>query len=212
MGSEPVELPTDEPPVEGVDRSEWHDLLERGRGDGELLAEDVAHVLRHVELTADALQAVHASLSGHGIAVDDAVDDDVDEDVTPPAGAPRSVVLDDEDVERLLTRRRRRRGQKRAVRVEGGTSDTVRLYLREIGQVDLLSTEDERRLAQLIEEGHQAAQRIDEGVDDPGRDAVAAAGSAARRARRRASSRRRTCASSSASPSATRVAACSCST
>ena len=60
----------------------------------------------------------------------------------------REVVLDDEDVERLLSRRRRRRGQKRAVRVEGGTSDTVRLYLREIGQVDLLSTEDERRLAQ----------------------------------------------------------------
>jgi RNA polymerase primary sigma factor len=77
------------------------------------------------------------------------------------------VVLDDEDVERLLSRRRRRRGQRRAVRVEGGTSDTVRLYLREIGQVDLLSTEDERRLAQLIEEGHHAAQKIDEGVFDP---------------------------------------------
>jgi RNA polymerase primary sigma factor len=43
----------------------------------------------------------------------------------------------------------------------------VRLYLREIGQVDLLSTEDERRLAQLIEEGHQAAMKIDEGIDDP---------------------------------------------
>jgi RNA polymerase primary sigma factor len=41
------------------------------------------------------------------------------------------------------------------------------LYLREIGQVDLLSTEDERRLAQLIEEGHHAAQKIDEGVPDP---------------------------------------------
>ena len=36
---------------------------------------------------------------------------------------------------------------------EGGTSDAVRLYLREIGQVDLLTTDDERRLAQLIEEG-----------------------------------------------------------
>src|SRR4029450_8407041 len=42
----------------------------------------------------------------------------------------------------------------------------VRLYLREIGQVDLLSTEDERRLAKLIEEGHHAAQKIDEGVTD----------------------------------------------
>jgi len=76
-------------------------------------------------------------------------------------------VLDDEDVERLLTRRRRRRGQKRAARVDAGTSDTVRLYLREIGQVDLLTTEDERRLARLIEEGHHAAEQIDAGGDDP---------------------------------------------
>ena len=43
-----------------------------------------------------------------------------------------------------------------------GTSDGVRMYLREIGQVDLLTAEDERRLAHLIEEGHRAAQRIDE--------------------------------------------------
>ena len=76
-------------------------------------------------------------------------------DDTPPtrSDATRSLV-DDDDVERLLTRRRRRRGQKRAVKGDGGTSDRVRMYLREIGQVDLLTTEDERRLAQLIEEGH----------------------------------------------------------
>ena len=36
------------------------------------------------------------------------------------------------------------------------------MYLREIGQVDLLTADDERRLAQLIEEGKLAAQRIDE--------------------------------------------------
>ena len=30
------------------------------------------------------------------------------------------------------------------------------MYLREIGQVDLLTADDERRLAQLIEEGHTA--------------------------------------------------------
>jgi RNA polymerase primary sigma factor len=36
------------------------------------------------------------------------------------------------------------------------------MYLREIGEVDLLTVEDERRLAQLIEEGHIAAEKIDE--------------------------------------------------
>jgi len=153
-------------PVEGVDRSEWHLLILRGQTSGQLLAEDVAHVLRNVELTAETLEAVYGSLTQQGIDVDETVAEVEDDDDAPRHGAQREIVLDDEDIERLLSRRRRRRGQKRVVRVEGGTSDTVRLYLREIGQVDLLSTEDERRLAKLIEEGHTAAQKIDEGVTD----------------------------------------------
>ena len=166
MGDEPVDVSTVPPPLEGVDRSEWDELVARGRADGGLHAEQVAHVLRHVELTGDALHAVNGSLAGAGIAVDDTVHDDDEEDETPPRGAQREMLIDDEDVERLLTRRRRRRGQKRAAKGDGGTSDTVRLYLREIGQVDLLTTEDERRLAQLIEEGQLAAAQIDEGVTD----------------------------------------------
>ncbi len=139
-------------------------LWSRGRADGELHAEAIAHVLRDVELTGEALQAVHEALAVAGIEVDDSVvHDDIDQ--TPPHGTERLPrTEEDDDVERLLTRRRRRRGQKRQPRVEGGTSDTVRLYLREIGQVDLLTTEDERRLAQLIETGHRAAEQIDAGA------------------------------------------------
>ncbi|MDW3213484.1 MAG: RNA polymerase sigma factor RpoD [Ilumatobacteraceae bacterium] len=158
-----MKLSTVPPPMDGVDRSEWDALVMRGRADGELHAEQVAHVLRNVELTGDALHAVNGSLAGAGITVDDTVHDD---DATPPRGAAREVLVDDDDIERLLTRRRRRRGQKRTAKGDGGTSDTVRLYLREIGQVDLLTTEDERRLAQLIEEGQSAATKIDEGVTD----------------------------------------------
>ena len=39
------------------------------------------------------------------------------------------------------------------------------MYLREIGQVDLLTVDDERRLAQLIEEGKIAAEKIDAAND-----------------------------------------------
>ncbi len=164
MGLEPVDVPAVPAPLLGVDRSEWDALVARGRANGELHAEAIAHVLRDVELTGEALQAVHEALSSAGIEVDESVvHDDIDQ--TPTEGTERlSHNQDDDDVERLLTRRRRRRGQKRQPRVEGGTSDTVRLYLREIGQVDLLTTEDERRLAQLIEAGHQAAEQIDAGA------------------------------------------------
>jgi RNA polymerase primary sigma factor len=162
---DPTSLPTI-PPLEGVDRSEWEALVVRGRASGSLHADKIAHVLRDVELTGDALLAVHGALTEAGIVVDESVHDVDDDDESTTLGTTREVVLDDDDVERLLTRRRRRRGQKRAARGDAGTSDTVRLYLREIGQVDLLTTEDERRLAQLIEEGHLAAQTIDEGVPD----------------------------------------------
>jgi RNA polymerase primary sigma factor len=42
-----------------------------------------------------------------------------------------------------------------------GTSDTVRLYLKEIGRVELLNAEDERRLAQAISDGNVAAGLLD---------------------------------------------------
>jgi RNA polymerase primary sigma factor len=158
-----VDVPVIPPPLEGVDQKEWEELVRRGRESGELHAEQITHVLRHVELTGDVLHALAESLGAVGITVDETVQEV--EDDTPPTGA-RSVMVDEEDVERLLSRRRRRRGQKRSTRVDAGTSDTVRMYLREIGQVDLLTAEDERRLAQLIEEGHKAAERIDEGVAD----------------------------------------------
>jgi len=164
VGHDPVKLSTVPPPMDGVDRSEWDALVSRGRADGQLHADQIAHVLREVELTGDALLAMNVTLAGAGISIDETVQDD--DDATPPRGAAREVLVDDDDVERLLTRRRRRRGQKRTAKGDGGTADTVRLYLREIGQVDLLTTEDERRLAQLIEEGKSAATQIDAGVAD----------------------------------------------
>jgi RNA polymerase primary sigma factor len=161
VGLEPVDVPAVPAPLVGVDQSEWDALVVRGRADGVLHAEAIADVLREVELTPEALQAVHDALTSAGIDVDDTVDHD---DVEPgtSVGVAAGAHRDSEDSdERLLQRRRRRRGQKRQPRADGGTSDTVRLYLREIGQVDLLTTEDERRLAQLIEAGHQAAEQID---------------------------------------------------
>ena len=164
-----ADQPPDDPPDEavvstpfaGVDQGEWGDLVARGRESGELHAEDVAHVLRHVELTGDVLVEVQSALTDHGITIDADVDH-VDD--TPSAGS-RQVVVEgaaEDDVEKLLTRGRTRRTRKSAPKGDGGTSDAVRMYLREIGQVDLLTVEDERRLAQLIEEGKLAAERIDQ--------------------------------------------------
>ena len=71
-----------------------------------------------------------------------------------------------EDTERLLVRRRWRQAERLSSVGESSTGDTVRMYLKEIGRVDLLSTEDERRLAQAIENGNLAAMQLD--TEPPG--------------------------------------------
>jgi RNA polymerase primary sigma factor len=113
-------------------------------------------------------------MAGQGIAIDDDVDHIADD--TPPSNTRRVVVTDERGTsattldhdEQLLSRGRGRRTRKAGPKGDNSTSDTVRLYLREIGQVDLLTVEDERRLAQLIEEGKLAAARIDKIVNSTG--------------------------------------------
>jgi RNA polymerase primary sigma factor len=149
-------------PVVGVDPVQWTKLVAKGRLKGVLHADAVAEVLHGVELRSEVLQQVEASLTGLGIAIDDTVFDgeEIEEDLGPVVH--RSLVVNEEDAERLLSRRSHRRGAKsQAPKGESSSADGVRMYLREIGQVDLLTGDDERRLAQLIEEGHLAAQRID---------------------------------------------------
>ncbi len=157
-------------PVPGVDEGEWDKLVKRGRTTGEVHADQVSHVLRNVELSEAVLTDVQEAMAGAGIAIDDKLDDDHhdsdDDDTT--VGARREVLLEnvpekpenDAD-EALLSRRRQRRTKKRGPKAEGGSADAVRMYLREIGQVDLLTIDDERRLAQLIEEGKIGAEKID---------------------------------------------------
>ena len=45
-------------------------------------------------------------------------------------------------------------------------SDSVGQYLNEIGLVPLLTAEEERELAQIIEKGTEARQRLEEGAKD----------------------------------------------
>jgi RNA polymerase primary sigma factor len=157
------------PPVEGIDPGEWSTLVERSLLDRRVGAEDLHEVLREVELSGDVIEAVHRSLQSLEIEIDEHVDESVPDhevDHGADSSSRRARHATDAD-EAVLSRRRTRRTRRSAGRGGGDAADPVRLYLQEIGQVELLSIDEERRLARLVGDGVEAAARIDSGVDDP---------------------------------------------
>lgn len=141
----------------GVVQQDWDALVLRGKAHGVVHAEDVAHVVRDVELTPEVLTAVSEALAKSGISIDDAVEVEPDVDVTPAEGRRRRRSMDDTAGIPRVTRGRRSSGG------DLSTADGMRMYLQEIGRVDLLSADEERRLAQLVAEGIEAAAKIDDG-------------------------------------------------
>ncbi len=146
----------------GVDPAEWEQLIKSGRPAGVVHADDVAHVLRSVELTGELIEQVRAALARVSIRIDETAAEVVDD---TPAALSRAVLLDDETADRLLERSARRGQSRRSSRDAGSASlsgDPIRMYLAEIGRVELLTPADERALAQLIEEGRHAAEQLDD--------------------------------------------------
>ncbi len=101
-------------------------LLSKGRRSGHVSADDVIEAIPEAELNAEKLSAVIAQLSENGISV--RVD---------PVGREANEVV---------------QAAKRIVDEVSGIDDPVRMYLREIGKVSLLTADDEKRLSRAIED------------------------------------------------------------
>ena len=174
----------DAAPSDGVDA-----LLRRGRDRGSLTLDDVLSVLR-VELTPAIHEQVKERLTAEGVELEVEVDpteadelasglDDPDAapdtaDAAPEAAAPS----EDNGAEPPPARPARTRG--RAPKSQGakdsdsgGSSDPVRMYLQEIGRVNLLTAAEEVALAQRIEAGLAAAECLEELEDSAAEQRVA---------------------------------------
>ena len=150
-------------PFPGVDEQKWQQLVVAGEQAGTVHADDAVQVLLDVELTGDVIAELTAALATRGIGIDDAVDEVGEDPDTPPHGSPAVVAQEpEEDATGKLLRRRKRRAERMAEKYETGpTGDTVRMYLKEIGRVGLLSGDEERMMAQRIEAGNLAATALD---------------------------------------------------
>ena len=135
-------------------------LLARGREEGFITQDQILEVLPQPEAQMGALEELYAAAEEAGVEVLDAEnqptliaepDEEEDEDEVAP-GAPKAKVEAEEDLEALA-----------ADLI--GIDDPVRMYLKEIGKVALLTAEEEVVLAKAIELGELV-------VEDPARALV----------------------------------------
>lgn len=116
-----------------VSQADIQRLLDHGRARTFVTLEEIQALVPNPEDATDAIDTIYAALSEAEIPVRESEEEDV--------VSTNLAELDGELSDALL-------------------GDSVRLYLREIGQVQLLTHEQEKRLAQAIVKGQEAEQQL----------------------------------------------------
>ncbi len=146
MSDESVVLLADEAPI--VELDELRPLIAEGQERGFLTFEQIAACLEEVEITKEQVQELHAYLDEHGI------------DVVDADGRPAKVDGRDEAVVAASNDGPAAERKKPTVDLTVEPSlDSLRLYLRAIGRVELLTAEQEVQLARRIERGDMDAKQ-----------------------------------------------------
>jgi RNA polymerase primary sigma factor len=135
-------------PHPSVDAAEWATLLASRSDDGLVDPNTVAHVFRNVELNPEMIRHIESVLLEAKISIAK-IEPDISGEIEIPAPRPLKLVPPKVITPRVLA---------------GDAGDAVRMYLGEIGQVALLSADDEKRLGRAIRTMQEAKARSTEGV------------------------------------------------
>ena len=136
---------------EGVPGSEkLAELIERGKKKGSLSSSELMDVLEDMDLESDQMDKIYDTLENLGI---DTVGEDYIPDLPDDADPPLEAMEDISEEEIV---------DPNSMVDSFGTDDPVRMYLKEIGKVNLLSSDEEIELAQAMDAGNAAKEQLAE--------------------------------------------------
>lgn len=131
------------------------ELIEKAKASGSITSDEIADALQEIELTPEQIENVYTTLATEGVEIADG--DSFDEssleldDIVKPAPDFETDAVEEEEVEEK---------PKIDYSVKAPTNDPVRMYLKEIGKVSLLTAKEEVQYAKLIEGGEKAAETL----------------------------------------------------
>ena len=176
----------------GTDDRVFESLVKRAllRPDSTLTGDEAIEALGDVDPTPEAIEHLRSRLVERGVILEDAVplaaemdllveteseqSDDVEE-IVIIAHDPLLDDLEDDDLVERRHRARFRPSTKATMRLNsqtGGTSDPIKMYMREIGRVPLLTGPEEVVLAKQIERGMAASERLADLAAEGGLDSL----------------------------------------